>query len=386
MSIITHEQIIHMAERRDTTCVSIYLPVEYSLQDWQHDRLLLKGLLKDVERQLSDREIRPREIAALIEPAERLMGDGRFWSHLSDGLAVFLAPGEFLTISAPIKFPKTVVTGYRYYLKPLMPLLTGDGQFYILALSQKRVRLFQCSRDSIEEIELQDMPLNIEEALQFDDPEKQIQFHTSTASPGSGTRQAVFHGHGDLSDVLKNNLLRYFRKVNEGLLNILGDQSAPMILAAVDYLHPIYQKANNYRDLLAEGIEGNPDEVNPEILHQRAWQIVQPLFEQERRDKLESFQRAMDTDLGKCAITIENVLISADQGRVDTLFLVKDAQQWGQFDPTVGHVEFDSKPDINSRDLLDLAAVRTLRYGGKVYLLEANEMPAPGLAAALLRY
>jgi len=30
--------------------------------------------------------------------------------------------------------------------------------------------------------------------------------------------------------------------------------------------------------------------------------------------------------------------------------------------------------------------VRTLRYGGKVYLLEANEMPAPGLAAALLRY
>ncbi|MDI6695341.1 MAG: hypothetical protein QME21_09865 [Anaerolineales bacterium] len=159
-----------------------------------------------------------------------------------------------------------------------------------------------------------------------------------------------------------------------------------MILAAVDYLHPIYQKANNYRDLLAEGIEGNPDEVNPEILHQRAWQIVQPLFEQERRDKLESLQKAMDTDLGKCAITIENVLISADQGRVDTLFLVKDAQQWGQFDPTVGHVEFDSKPDINSRDLLDLAAVRTLRYGGKVYLLEANEMPAPGLAAALLRY
>lgn len=386
MSIITHEQIIQMAERRDTTCVSIYLPVEYSLQDWQHDRLLLKGLLKDVERQLSDRNVRPREIAALIEPAERLMGDGRFWSHLSDGLAIFLAPGEFQTISAPIKFPKLVVTGYRYYLKPLIPLLTGDGQFYILALSQNRVRLLQCSRSSVEEIELQDMPLSIEEALQFDEPGKQIQFHTSTASPGSGTRQAVFHGHGDLSDALKTNLLRYFYKVNDGIQKVLADQSAPMILAAVDYLRSIYQKANSYRGLLAGGIEGNPDEANPQALHQRAWKIVQPIFEQERREKLEALQSAVEAEPTKCTVQIEDILIAAEHGRVDTLFLVKDAQQWGRFDSAAGHVELDTEPGIDSRDLLDLAAVRALRYGGKVYLLEANEMPALGLAAALLRY
>jgi hypothetical protein len=37
----------------------------------------------------------------------------------------------------------------RFHLKPLLPLLTGDGRFYILALSQNQVRLLQGTRYSV---------------------------------------------------------------------------------------------------------------------------------------------------------------------------------------------------------------------------------------------
>jgi len=42
-----------------------------------------------------------------------------------------------------------VVVSDRFHLKPLLPLLTGDGRFYILALSQNQVRLLQGTRYSV---------------------------------------------------------------------------------------------------------------------------------------------------------------------------------------------------------------------------------------------
>jgi hypothetical protein len=40
-----------------------------------------------------------------------------------------------------------VVVSDRFHLKPLLPLLTGDGKFYLLTLSQEdEVKFFEGSR------------------------------------------------------------------------------------------------------------------------------------------------------------------------------------------------------------------------------------------------
>ncbi len=386
MTRMTVEQLMELAERRAATCLSIFLPIRFAPQEWQHDRLVLKNLLEEAERQLAERGLRPAEITRLLAPVEPLMGDGRFWSHLSDGLALFFSPDEFRTLTVPLAFEQQVVVGPRYYLKPLIPLLSGDGVFYILALSQNQVRLFQATRSSVEEVEIKGVPRSLDEALQYDDFEKEIQFRSSVPSPGGGSRFAIFHGHGALSDVQKTNLLRYFHLVDQGLMSFLGAQNAPLVLAAVDYLHPIYRKANTYPHLLNQGVEGNPDNVHPKLLHQRAWEIVQPLFDRQRQEKLEALQAALGGKRGKCAVRLEEVLPACDQGRVDTLFLAKGAQVWGHYDGESGQVTLKEENDPEGRDLLDLAAVRTLRTAGMVYILEEAEMPVVGPVAALLRY
>ncbi|MGH8601563.1 MAG: hypothetical protein ACREXR_01905, partial [Gammaproteobacteria bacterium] len=48
------------------------------------------------------------------------------------------------------------VVEHRFHLKPLFPLISGDGTFYLLALSQNEVRLFKGSRYHINELGLGD--------------------------------------------------------------------------------------------------------------------------------------------------------------------------------------------------------------------------------------
>ena len=77
-----------------------------------------------------------------------------------------------------------VVVGDRFDVKPLLPLLCGDGRFYLLALSQRRVRLFEGDRDGLQALALRDVPADLAEAMRFDDRHEQLQLHqTGPARP-----------------------------------------------------------------------------------------------------------------------------------------------------------------------------------------------------------
>jgi hypothetical protein len=69
-------------------------------------------------------------------------------------------------------------------------------------------------------------------------------------------------------------LLAFFRQVDGGMPDLLGEERAPLILAAVDHLYPVYRQANSYSELLDEWIPGNPEVLSAEELHRRAAPIA----------------------------------------------------------------------------------------------------------------
>ena len=135
------------------------------------------------------------------------------------------------------------------------------------------------------------VPESLAEVLKYDQHEKQLQSHTT------GRGSAIFHGQGLGKDDAKVNILRYFQQVDHGLHELLREERVPLVIAAVDYLHPIYREANTYAHLLEEAIEGNPDELNTEELQERAWAIVQPYFERDRGGALEQYGEAVSKGL-----------------------------------------------------------------------------------------
>jgi len=324
----------------------------------------------------------------LLQPAHSLLQDSHFWRYLSDGLVVFLSGTLFCRYRLPYGLGPLVVVAKQWHIKPLLPLLSGDGQFYVLALSQKQVRLLQGTRHSVDEIDLESIPESLYQALRFDDPEKQLQFHTSTRQPGGvGERPAAFHGHGvGQGAETKTDILRFFHQVDSGLTTVLAREEAPLVLAGVEYLLPIYREANQYPHLLDEGIKGNPDELAPQELHAEAWDIVQPLFLEARKEAAEAYRALAGSGSDLACSDLGQVVVAAHEGRVGVLFVALGQQRWGSFDARARTVHTPDEPRPGDEDLLDLAAVQTLLHGGTIYAVEPQSVPADAPLAAIFRY
>jgi peptide subunit release factor 1 (eRF1) len=323
----------------------------------------------------------------LLRPAESLLSDRDFWQHQSDGLVVFLSPNSSQAYRLPSGFDEFIGIAKNFHVKPLLPLLSRAGRFYILALSMNEVRLFLGNRDTIDEVELDDISTNMQEALWMDDPEKHADFHTGASSSGrEGKRQAVFHGHGEKSATEKTNILRYFQHVDRGLNALLEEKDIPMVLAGVDYLLPIYHQASSYAGLLEEGLEGNPEELDGKELHKMAWDLVQPIFNEDQNQALERFEQLDGQGNEMASTDLEAVVKAANFGRVETLFVPLGVQKWGRFDPRQNQVLPEEHPNPDNEDLLDFAAMHTLFNSGKVYAVQPEKLPGAGELAAILRY
>jgi hypothetical protein len=362
------------------------MPTHRAGAEIQQDSIRLKNLLGDAEERLAEAELRRPEVQELLKPAYGLVPQHDFWRHQSDGLALFVSPTVFRPYRLPFDFEALTFVAGRFHLKPLLPLLTGDGRFYVLALSQNEIRLLQGTRHSVGQVDLVKVPESLADILKWDDPEKRLQWHTRTDSKVDG-RAAIFHGHGVASaDDPKDYILRYFHRVDEGLSQLLAEERAPVVLAGVDYLLPIYQQANTYLHLMDEGISGNPEGLSAKELHEHAWTIVKPLFQREQQEAAAQYQQLAGTDSHLASSVVQDVVSAAYHGRVASLFVGLGQHQWGTFDPMTNAVHTREEARPGDEDLLDFAAVHTYLNGGEVYAVESQKVPDDAPLAAVFRY
>ncbi len=383
MDLLTRDDLKTLIEQQEGQCISVFMPTRRAAPENQQNPIRFKNLLVEAERQLLGSGLRAVEVEKLLKPSQRLVNNRSFWQHQSDGLSVFISSQTFRHHRLPVNFEELVVVTDRFHVKPLLTLFTGAGRFFLLALSQNKVRLLQGTRYSISEVELEAVPKSIDQALKYDDPEKQLQFHTGTPG-GTGERAAMFHGHGVGTDDAKRNILRYFRQIDKRLHDLLKEEQMPLVLAGVEYLFPIYRQANTYPHLVDEGITGNPDELSAKELHSRVWSVVKPLFFKAQDQAVARYKQLGGT--GLVSSDLKEIVPAAYHGRVESLFVSVGIQQWGTFDSdtSVVHLHPEAKP--LDEDLLDLAAIQTLLHAGTVYAVKPEEVPDGVVLAAVFRY
>ena len=377
MELLRKEDFLTLLRKPEGIAVSVYMPT-HRVAETEGDPLRLRHLLDKGEHNLVAKGLRTPDARNLLAPARALLSDALFWQHQDESLALFMTPKSFRYFNLPVSAPETVVVSEEFFIRPLLPLLTNDGAYYLLSLSLNHVALFQCRQDTCREISPGKMPRSLEEALRFDDPEKQLQQH----SAGSGT--AIFHGQGGPNDLNKENISRFFQQINRSLESLLAGEKAPLVIAGVDYLHPMFRAASSYPNILSRGIEGNPDKVNPDVLHRQAWQAVHPYFRQVQEKALAEYINA--SGQGPSVNDLAQVIPAAVDGRIYNLFVAEGLQQWGAYDTAEHKVRLDKEPSNGSYDLIEFLVKQALLTGGSIYILTAEEMPSPTGVAAVLRY
>ena len=153
MDLLTASELRQLTSQSGL-CVSICMPTHRAVAETLQDPIRLKNLLRSARSQLRGLGLEGAMVHQILAPAAALVDNHDFWQHQCDGLAVYCSPEFFRLFLVPLSLPELAVAAARFHLKPLLSLLAGNAQFYVLALSQYRARFFLASRDQISEIEL----------------------------------------------------------------------------------------------------------------------------------------------------------------------------------------------------------------------------------------
>ncbi|MGC8490593.1 MAG: hypothetical protein ACP5SH_02535 [Syntrophobacteraceae bacterium] len=381
MDLILQDEIRELMRKRSDSCVSLYLPTHKTGRDTLQDPIRLDNLLRGAEKELVAGGVRASEARELLQPAQDFLKEATTTRRLTDGLSMFISRNFFKYFKLPLRFYERLHIGRQFYLKPLAPLLHGDKKFFILAVSQKSLRLFECTEFGANEIELQGVPRSMREALGTEEESIPL-FRMSSQASNPGTAQMV-HGHGGAAESEKDRLRRWFQILKDSLHPVFRQEKIPLVFAGVEYLFPMFKQAEIYRNIPGEFIEGNPDELDSLELHKKGLRLISAYFNREKEQAIDRCSELLGGPLA--SESIADILPGADSGRVDTLFVDTDAQQWGKYDPASGNVEVHSERQTGDEDLLDLAFANAYLSGATVYGLSSPEMPGKD-AAAIFRY
>lgn len=384
MDLLTRADLEQLAQRGGREPhLSLFIPTHAFGAGTRTDPIRWKNLVARVEGALAEDGMRAPEIAELLSPAWELRDDYLAWRYMSDGLAMFLRPGWYRTFRVPVGVPEVATLGDRFVVGPLLRIVTGDGHFLLLALSQRRVRLLEGSMQRVEELELADVPTSLRDVVAPSEPRPQaIAF---PVAPGRRAGAAVFYGHGGTDDdVKKEEVRRFLRRVADGLRDYLTGHDLPMVQVGLNELVSLYREVNQYPHVADDAVLQNPDQLSAEELHAAAWPIVETILGRERGVAVGRFEELHGT--GLASNNPARIEEAARNGRVETLFLATEPWCWEQLEDGAAVVRLGAHEAFGHCELLDRAAVDTLSRGGHVYAVPAAEVPGGGDVAAIYRY
>ncbi len=370
-----------------TPKISCYFPLHPTGREFQQDPIHLKNQLVRASEELERRGWREPDIRGLLEPAWALQADEDFWPELgARGLALFVAPGLFQYHLLPRACVDFLLVGNQFHVKPLVRLLHGDGRYYLLALSQNRVQTFVGTRAGLAPIALpEDMPSDLASAVAGTEIQRSLQHHASSGPSDAGSPEGQIHGHGRPTDEREDLLEEFLRQVAKATERWLQDRRMPLVLAGVDHVVSTVRKACRAPQLLESGIQGNPESMSQDELHEKSWPIAEAWF-------LQDLDKARDRygDLigaGKTSSDLEEILDAAHHARVDTIFAAAENEVWGTYDPEAKALTTHPKQESGDAELIGQAVNETLVNGGWAYVVKIEDLPEgtheSGVAATL---
>lgn len=384
MEVITKEDFKELVQHNGPNSISVFIPTHRAGVEVneKQDAIAYKNALQEVTRQLQQKGITQREIDNLLQPAFELYKDDIFWNNQQDGLAVFLSPGFLKVFKLPYMVAEELFINSAFFITPLLPAITNNQEFYLLSLSKHDAKFYRGDAYGLTYMEVEGLPNGIEDVIHFE--EKGIKQLFRQGGKG-GTGSANFHGHGEGQGDDKDNIGVYCQEVDRTLLaEVLHDKTAPLILAGVEYLLPIYRNASHYNHIYDDAITGNQQNESEQALFLKAREKLSPYFNQKNKNALQNYYNGIAT--AATSSMPEKVIPASYYAQVSDLFVCAGMHIWGDFNEADNKLEIHETKQDGDNCLIDKAVVHTYLNGGNVYLLEKDQMPKGSIIAATLRF
>ncbi|GGI90098.1 baeRF3 domain-containing protein [Legionella impletisoli] len=382
MSVLTEDYPELFLNSSKTPCISLYQPTHPAHPDREQDVIRFKNLVKKIESSL-EKNYSSRETTHLMKPFYDLMNNHTFWTHVQNGLAILANEDLFKLYKLPREVPELAVVADNFHIKPLIRIMQSAGHFQVLALTRRQVKLYEGTRDALEEVTLhKEVPKTLTEALGHEVTEPRL----TVSAYGKGTEgPPMHHGHGGRKDEIDVDAERYFRRVDEAITKHHSQTSKlPLLLAALPEYHHMFHEISQNPYLLPDDIRANPEELTVDEIRKRAWKVIEPYYLAKLNALVERFGDLSSNNKG--SDELEDVARAAVSGRIETLLIDADRRIPGQIDHETGEYKLDEMLNPEVDDLLDDLGELVLKSQGDVIVVPSDKMPTDSGLAAIYRY
>lgn len=363
-------------------CVSIFLPPYRGVELDRPVSIRLRNAVSLAAQRLTEMAASRTDAELLLSVLRSLAENPALGRGHAEGLAVFRSPQISQYFETPGLAEDMVVIGGRFHILPLVTTLAHPRVFHILLLEQQQVRLLRCANEQCEDVHLpRGVPKSLDEAMAFKPPDH-VLANRSAAGSSQGAMRAVVFGTGCGRERRHEHLREFFSAIDRGLSPLFEMERAPLVLAGVPYETEIYRKISAYENIVPGAVAGSPGSLAQQEIALRAHRLLETLTEAQHQKMLATFVNQAGS--GRVLTNATKVLRAASEGRVNELLVARGAKVMGNFDEAMGRQPGARHSGVE--DLLNAAAVETIRLAGRVWMLPSDTMPGRSPIAALLRY
>jgi hypothetical protein len=341
----------------------------------------LRKAIRRVEGELKDRRADPATIESLMQPIDDLAATAETAGLWGNALILFRSPDMFRYFLLYRRTPEVESLEERFQVRPLLPVFAREQRYHLLGLSRRHIRLWHCRQHLAQEADIGAVvPQDMKIWLNTRQPDHVLD-NRSAGGVSVGSMKGVSFGTSTDRERENNEYLyHFFKSVDKGVNTLLRNDPTRLLLAGAEHEVAMFRKLSDYPRMFEKAVPAPPDGLPIRELHERATQVVMQLRSESLEKALTDFEKHRDA--GRVSSDAREIVKAAWEGRVADFFLLESAALRGTCNEETHEVETSNPRE----DLLNAAALETVRHGGRVFALAAEDMPEPREVVAALRF
>jgi len=360
-------------------CLSLYLPLSTTpnQQGLKLNSLEWKELIASATAKAGDQTEKAGELLKSVDSVDELTEGAPGWAK---SIAVLRSEDTLRVVYLHESVQSRAELGPSFYVRPLLPELTKPTVFYVLALSQKNVRLLRCTLDSSEEVPIgANASKSYEEYMDTAKPDH-VSIKRGTAGMASGSSKGVIGTTTSEAERKDEYLRHFFKQIDAGVGETLRGKTDPLVPVGVDYELALYASVNSYPHIVQDGVHGAANSLKSGEMHARAIEAIADEYNRRLDAALAEYDHKVG---GGASNRLKDIVTAAHDGRVVTLIVSDSIEAPGAFDEET-HQATGSRE--GGQDLVNDAVVQTITHAGNVLIATTKKMPNGAPAAAIFRY
>ncbi len=355
---------IKLKELKDITsesCVTIILNTHRTSPDNKKDSLTLKNLIKEAEERLFADENK-RDAKQLVERLKDLESQIDH-SHNLESLIIFVNEDVAEYTRLPIAVENRVVVDHSFATRDLVRALHLEANYYVLVLSQQKVRLIEAFNDKIVSEIGNPFPI---ENTQF--------YSTNKAELSNASKQT-------------NLVAEFFNRVDKEVNKVRKENPLPVLICTEESNYHEYLKiADQKQSIFDTYLNKNRVDEKAHAIVTEAWAIVKDYTVEKNNARKQELKTAVSQN--KFLSDTNEIWKAIKQGRIQTLFI-----EQGKFQPAIwenDQIQYvsdglrDKKEVVD--DIYDELIELNMNYGGDVVFLPKGELSDFNGFGAITRY